>query len=270
MNQKQTAEMTVSPTIGLSPITSADLDLPGIRHAFFTRPGGVSDGIYKGLNVGIGSNDERTNVVENRRRAAEHLGTPEHMLVNPYQVHSPDVVTVTGPFEGERPKADAIVTATPGVAIAVVTADCGPILFADPKARVIGAAHAGWKGAIGGVLESTIVAMEKLGATRADIKAVLGPSISQQNYEVGPEFVSQFSAHDSANTRWFAPSTKAGHSMFDLWGYTLERLAKAGVSASVTGHCTYADEGRFFSYRRTTHRAEPDYGRQLSALMLTE
>lgn len=270
MNHEQTADTTASPTTGLSPITSADLRLPGLRHAFFTRSGGVSDGIYKGLNVGIGSNDERAKVMENRRRAAEYLGAPEHLLVNPYQVHSPDVVTVSGPFEGDRPKADAIVTATPGVAIGVVTADCGPILFADPQARVIGAAHAGWKGAIGGVLESTIAAMERLRATRANIKAVLGPSISQKNYEVGPEFVAQFTAHDPQNARWFAPSVKAGHSMFDLWGYTLERLAKAGVSASVTGHCTYADEDRFFSYRRTTHRAEPDYGRQLSALMLTE
>ena len=256
--------------VNLSPIQAPELDLPGLRHAFFTRQGGVSIGIYRGLNVGIGSSDDRAAVHENRRRAAQAFGTGPEKLMNPWQVHSPDAVIVSAPFDAERPKADGIVTNTPGLAIGVVTADCGPILFADPKARVIGAAHAGWKGAIGGVLENTIDAMEKLGATRSNILAVLGPSISQKNYEVGPEFVANFVGRDPDNHRWFIPSAKPDHSMFDMWGYTLERLRQAGVSASVTGHCTYADADRFYSFRRTTHRAEPDYGRQLSALMLTE
>ena len=252
----------------LSPIISPALNDNGIVHGFFTRHGGVSSGIYQGLNVGIGSSDERTLVEENRRRAALHLGAEPARLINPWQVHSPDAVIVSAPFEAERPKADGIVTATQGLAIAVVTADCGPILFSDAKAGVIGAAHAGWKGAIGGVLENTIAAMERLGAGRADIKAVLGPSISQENYEVGPEFVASFLNTGKDNARWFAPSKKAGHSMFDLWGYTLSRLEAAGVEASCVNRCTYADETSFYSYRRTTHRQEPDYGRQLSAIMI--
>ena len=185
----------------LSPIISPALNDNGIVHGFFTRHGGVSSGIYQGLNVGIGSSDERTLVEENRRRAALHLGAEPARLINPWQVHSPDAVTVSAPFEAERPKADGIVTATQGLAIAVVTADCGPILFSDAKAGVIGAAHAGWKGAIGGVLENTIAAMETLGAGRADIKAVLGPSISQENYEVGPEFVASFLNTGKDNAR---------------------------------------------------------------------
>ena len=252
----------------LSPIISPVLGSDSIVHGFFTRHGGVSSGIYEGLNVGIGSSDDPAKVVENRRRAALHLSADPARLVNPWQVHSPDAVIVSAPFEGERPKADGIVTATPNLAIAVVTADCGPILFSDARAGVIGAAHAGWKGAIGGVLESTIAAMETLGAKRQDIKAVLGPSISQQNYEVGPEFVASFVSVDKGNARWFAPSMKAGHSMFDLWGYTLSRLDAAGIDASCVNRCTYADETSFYSYRRTTHRQEPDYGRQMSAIMI--
>ncbi len=252
----------------LSPITSPLLSDNNIVHGFFTRHGGVSTGIYEGLNVGIGSSDERALVEENRRRAALHLGVEASRLVNPWQVHSPDAVIVNAPFEGERPKADGIVTATPGLAIAVVTADCGPILFSDSKAGVIGAAHAGWKGAIGGVLENTIAAMETLGANRANIKAVLGPSISQANYEVGPEFVATFLSHDIRNGQWFAPSKNVGHSMFDLWGYTLSRLDAAGIDAFCVNRCTYADDASFYSYRRTTHRQEPDYGRQMSAIML--
>ncbi len=254
----------------LSPIASPALDHTGIAHGFFTRHGGVSTGLYRGLNVGIGSSDERSLVEENRRRAAVHLGASPARLVNPWQVHSPDAVIVSAPFHGERPKADGIVTSTPGLAIAVVTADCGPILFCDPKARVIGAAHAGWKGAIGGVLENTITAMETLGAERSNIIAVLGPSISQPNYEVGPEFVAAFAAASKDNGRWFAPSTRAGHAMFDLWGYTLSRLEAAGVTASCVNRCTYAEEDSFYSYRRTTHRNEPDYGRQISAIMLKD
>lgn len=262
----ESANMT-EPT-ALSPITSPMLSDNNIVHGFFTRQGGVSTGIYQGLNVGNGSNDERALVEENRRRAALHLGVVSSRLINPWQVHSPDVVIVDAPFNGERPKADGIVTATPGLAIAVVTADCGPILFSDSKAGVIGAAHAGWKGAIGGVLEGTIAAMVALGANRANIRAVLGPSISQENYEVGPEFVATFLSHDSHNGQWFVPSTKVGHSMFDLRGYTVSRLEAAGVDAFSVNLCTYADEASFYSYRRSTHRQEPDYGRQMSAIML--
>lgn len=254
----------------LSPITSPALANDRIVHGFFTRQGGVSSGLYEGLNVGIGSSDDRALVEENRRRAAAHIGAKPSRLVNPWQVHSPDAVVVSAPFEGERPKADGIVTGTPGLAIAVVTADCGPVLFTDPIAGVIGAAHAGWKGAIGGVLENTVAAMETLGAKRQDIKAVLGPSISQSNYEVGPEFSAAFIKEDPANARWFAPSKRPGHFMFDLWGYTLQRLEKAGIDASCVNLCTYADESSFYSFRRTTHRNEPDYGRQLSAIMIRE
>lgn len=250
------------------PITSRTLRSDRAIHGFFTREGGVSQGLYHGLNVGIGSSDKREAVEENRRRAAIALGAEPAVVINPWQVHSPDVVVIDGPFEGDRPKADAIVTNRPGLAIGVVTADCGPVLFLDEAAGVIGAAHAGWKGALGGVLENTVEAMERLGASRANIKATLGPSISQANYEVGPEFVDVFVNAGQGNERWFMPSSRPGHSMFDLWGYTLQRLEKAGVEASCINLCTYADEGLFFSYRRTTHRKEPDYGRQLSAIML--
>jgi polyphenol oxidase len=249
-------------------ITSPALDDDGIVHGFFTRQGGVSAGIYEGLNVGFGSSDDRSLIEENRRRAALHLGADPARLTAPWQVHSPDAVIVSAPFDGERPKSDGIVTATPGLLIAVLTADCGPILFSDPEAGVIGAAHAGWKGAIGGVLENTIAAMETLGAVRSNINAVLGPSISQANYEVGPEFVGTFVSADKSNTRWFVPSFKAGHSMFDLCGYTLARLEAAGVESSCLNRCTYAEESNFYSYRRTTHRQEPDYGRQMSAIMI--
>lgn len=237
-------------------------------HGFFTRAGGVSEGLYRGLNVGIGSSDNREAVDENRRRAAAALGAKPPVVSNPWQVHSPDAVVIDRPYEGERPKADAIVTNKPGLAIGVVTADCGPILFLDEHAGVVGAAHAGWKGALGGVLENTVDAMESLGAKRDNIKAVLGPSISQANYEVGPEFVDTFMNAASGNSKWFTPSSKLGHSLFDLWGYTLDRLDKAGIEASCVNLCTYADEELFYSYRRTTHRGEPDYGRQLSAIML--
>jgi polyphenol oxidase len=265
MNQNRPSMPNIEP---VSPVLSPVLSADRVSHGFFTRLGGVSLGLYRGLNVGIGSSDNREAVEENRRRAAMALGAEPAIVINPWQVHSPDVVAIDRPFEGERPKADAIVTNTPGLAIGVVTADCGPILFFDDRAGVIGAAHAGWKGALGGVLENTVIAMERLGAKRNYIKAVLGPSISQANYEVGPEFVETFVNAGTGNGRWFEPSTKPGHSMFDLWGYTIDRLEKAGVEATCINLCTYADEERFFSYRRTTHRKEPDYGRQLSAIML--
>jgi polyphenol oxidase len=242
----------------------------GIRHAFFTRQGGVSDGIYASLNGGIGSSDEPANVQENRRRMAEALGAKHDALISVYQVHSPDAVIVEGPWRGERPKADAMVTATPGLALGITTADCGPVLFADAEARVIGAAHAGWRGAVTGVLESTIAAMERLGARRATIVAVLGPTISQKAYEVGPDFIKRFAEEAPGHERFFMETERPDHAMFDLPGFIGARLEAAGIEAFTNlGLCTYSDEERFFSYRRTTHRKEPDYGRLISAITLT-
>jgi polyphenol oxidase len=252
------------------PIRSQALDAlsaAGVRHGFFTRRGGVSNGIYGGLNVGVGSDDDRAAVIENRGRVAEWMGVPASRLVTLHQVHSADVVVVEAPFAGERPRADAMVTNRPGIALGVLTADCAPLLFADDEAGVIGAAHAGWKGALGGILENTVAAMERLGARRARIVAVLGPSIGQPNYEVGPEFVARFVAADVSSDAFFAASTRPGHALFDLAGYALARLSRAGVGAVATGECTYAREDAFFSYRRATHRNEPDYGRQMSAIV---
>ena len=254
----------------VTPILSPSLQsLSSIRHAFFGREGGVSKGLYASLNGGLGSSDIREDVVENRRRMTEYFNVPSERFLSVWQVHSPDVVAVEGPWIGERAKADAIVTATPGLAITIVTADCGPLLFADAKAGVIGAAHAGWQGAFRGVMENTIAAMEKLGAKRADIAVSIGPMLSQAHYEVGPEFVQRFLEQDASHAVFFQPSQKIGHAMFDLPAYNVARLEKAGV-----GHvenlrlCTYADERRFFSYRRTTHRKEPDYGRLISGIMI--
>ena len=240
----------------------------GIRHGYFTRVGGVSEGIYQGLNTGTGSSDDQTNVLENRRRVAEWMGVAPSHLLTAYQIHSPDVIVVREPFSGERPKADAIVTDRPGIAVCASTADCGSVLFADTQARVVGAAHAGWRGAFTGVLENTIAAMEGLGARRDNIVAVLGPSIGPNNYEVGPEFVARFIEADAGNDRYFAPSINSGHAMFDLNLYTVDRLKNAGVRAAGLGRCTYAEEDLFYSYRRGTHRGEPDYGRQVSAICL--
>jgi YfiH family protein len=243
--------------------------VPGLRHAFFTSEGGVSDGIYRSLNGGLGSHDDAANVAENRRRMAEQMGvTPEHFL-NAWQIHSPDAVVVTGPWNGtERPKADAIVTRTEGLAIGVTAADCGPILFVDASARVIGAAHAGWKGALTGVLESTIDAMEKLGADRGGIIAAIGPLIRQHSYEVGPEFVERFLDADAEHARFFRPGERDGHSMFDLASFIRMRLENAGVlMIDDIGVDTYSDP-RFFSYRRSVHRNEPDYGRHVHCIAL--
>jgi YfiH family protein len=246
------------------------LALPGIRHGWFTREGGVSQGVYGSLNTGLGSNDERANVLENRARIARAMGVEPDRLVSCYQIHSPDAVVATTPWSPvDNPQADALVTATPGLAIAVSSADCGPVLFADADAGVIGAAHAGWKGAFTGVLESTIDRMEALGAARGRIRAVVGPMISGAAYEVGPEFVERFRAAGEDVARWFRPSHAPGYAMFDLPAYIVARLAAAGVGVAVdAGLCTYADEARFFSYRRMTHRGEPDYGRHLSAITL--
>lgn len=256
-----------------SPLQSpslSDLADRGIAHGFFTRQGGVSEGLYAGLNVGLGSKDEPERIRENRARVAGWFGEDLDHLATLYQVHSPDVVVVDGPLSGDRPEADGQVTNRPGVVLGVLTADCGPVLFADADARVIGAAHAGWKGAFDGVLENTIAAMEELGAHRENIVASLGPSIAQRNYEVGPEFHERFVARNPDWARFFAPSDKEGHYLFDLPALTVSRLAAAGVKAENLDICTYADEDRFFSYRRTTHRKEPDYGRQISAIMLRE
>jgi len=246
------------------------LKLDGIRHGYFTREGGVSSGIYGSLNIGLGSDDERDRVLENRNRVAAALGVDRANLVSPFQIHSPDVIAVTGPFEDDADrKADALVTKTQGLAIGVATADCGPVLFADPDARVVGAAHSGWKGAFTGVLQNTVAAMETLGATKVGIRAVLGPTISQGAYEVGPEFHDRFVAETPENARYFVPSERSGHFMFDLPAFITDRLRDLGLKhVGGTGHCTYMDENRFFSYRRTTHRQEPDYGRQISAIAL--
>jgi YfiH family protein len=243
--------------------------VPGLRHAFFTRDGGVSGGIYAGLNGGLGSHDDPAHIAENRRRMAEHMGVAPTHLVGVHQIHSPDAVVATGPWQGGvRPKADAIVTQNEGVAISISTADCGPVLFADPKARVIGAAHAGWKGALTGVVEATIDAMEKLGADRSDMVVAIGPLIRQPSYEVGSEFVERFIDTDAENGRFFLPGERNGHSMFDLAGFIRMRLENAGVlMIDDLGVDTYSDE-RFFSYRRSVHRKEPDYGRHIHAIAL--
>ncbi|GHB30475.1 laccase domain protein [Pseudovibrio japonicus] len=242
-----------------------------IAHGFFTREGGVSSGIYKGLNVGIGSNDTREDVLENRRRVASSMGTTPEQLVTLYQIHSAKVLSVSRPFTQEDDKrADAVVTNTPGLAIGILTADCGPILFADPDNGVIGAAHSGWKGAMDGILPNTVEAMQKLGADPANITAVMGPMISQNAYEVGPEFTHRFLERSQDNQRFFVPSPKPEHSMFDLPAFIKAQLDKLGLKNIIDLElCTYADEDRFFSYRRTTHNNEPDYGRQISTIMLT-
>ena len=253
-------------------VTSPDLAaIPGLAHGFFTRRGGVSGGVYDSLNVGLGSRDDPDAVRENRARVAAALGVPAGGLANCYQVHSPDVVTLDAPFPdaAPRPKADALVTRRPGLALGVTMADCGPLLFADPEARVIGAAHAGWKGAFTGVAEATLAAMEALGARRAAIVVALGPSIRRESYEVGPEFVARFIEGAPGNARYFAPSATPGHSMFDLPAYTGDRLRAAGVGRFVDlGLDTYPDAARFFSYRRTTHRRDPDYGRMMAGIAL--
>lgn len=246
-------------------IITSDALLP--RHGFFTRKGGASSGIFAGLNCGTGSSDQAEIVAINRARVAEAMGLPVEALVSVHQVHSPDVVTVTAPLS-DKPRADAMVTATPGLALAVLTADCQPVLFADAAAGVIGAAHAGWKGAQGGVLEATLDAMEALGARRGKIAAVIGPCISQPAYEVGQEFFENFT-DDAPETRRFFVNGAGDRYLFDLPSYGLWRLREAGVGhAEWTRHCTYADPARFYSYRRTTHAGEVDYGRLISVIRL--
>ena len=243
----------------------------GIKHGFFGRKGGVSTGIYDSLNCGPGSGDMRASVMENRARASAAL-SPDAALVTLYQIHSAQAVTVSAPWEiAENPKADAFATSKSGIALGILTADCAPILLADAHAHVVGAAHAGWGGALAGVIESVLAAMERLGARRERILAAIGPCIGQSSYEVGPEFKPRFIAADPANECFFAPSERLAHWQFDLPAYVSHRLRQSGIGAVETVPiCTYASEADFFSYRRTTHRKEPDYGRQLSAIMLTD
>jgi len=244
--------------------------LPGIRHAFFTRAGGVSEGIYESMNGGLGSEDQPAKVAENRARMAAALGVKPENFLSVYQIHSPNVVVADAPWPtADRPRADAIVTRTPGLAIGIGTADCGPVLFADAQARVVGAAHAGWRGAFTGVLEATITEMEKLGAKRERIAAAAGPMISQRNYEVGQDLIDRFLQADKDNARYFADASRPGHAMFDLPRYVVDRLKRAGVTqVEDLARCTYADPVQFYSYRRSTHRKEPDYGRHINAIAL--
>ncbi|MEL6645985.1 MAG: peptidoglycan editing factor PgeF [Pseudomonadota bacterium] len=241
--------------------------LSPLRHGFFTRRGGASSGVFEGLNCGTGSTDQSDIVRINLGRVADAMEVGTDGLIRVHQVHSADAVPVTGPFD-EAPKADAVVTATPGLALSILTADCQPVLFADADAGVIGAAHAGWRGALDGVLEATLDAMEGLGATRAGTVAVIGPSISQRAYEVGPEFFETFLDADPDNARFFAGGD--GDRMhFDLPAYGLARLRTAGVGAAEwTRHCTYSDPDRFFSYRRSVHNKEADYGRLISSIRI--
>jgi polyphenol oxidase len=254
----------------LKPVTADCLvGLPGVAHGFFTRHGGVSLGGYASLNCGLGSKDDPAAVRENRGRVAAFLTANE--LVTAHQVHSATAVVAEREWTSpERPRADAIVTATPGLAVAVLTADCTPVLFADPEAGVVAAAHAGWRGAIGGVIEATLTTMEELGSRRERVRAAVGPCIGQAAYEVGPEFEQQFLAQDAANARFFTRPNPDSRPHFDLPRYTEHRLLQAGV-AEVQGltACTYALGEDFFSYRRSRAQKEADYGRQISCIALT-
>ncbi len=248
-------------------ILTSDLLSP-VRHGFFSRRGGASSGIFSGLNCGLGSSDQTEAVDLNRKRVAEAMEVDPVEMVGVHQVHSQNVVTVDAPLNGERPKADALVTNVPGLALTILTADCQPVLFADPDANVIGAAHAGWRGALDGVLEATLDTMESLGAKRENISAVIGPTISQAAYEVGPEFLDDFMAESPENARFFA-NGQGDRLQFDLPAFGLHRLRQANVgNAEWTRHCTYSDADRFYSYRRSTHANEADYGRLISAIRL--
>lgn len=251
-------------------LTAKVLQGDGVRHGFFTRQGGVSTGIYDSLNCGYGSHDDRTAVRENRARVAQALDVAAENLLTIHQVHSPTAVTVTAPWRpAEAPRGDAMVTDRPGVALGVLAADCAPVLFADARAGVIGAAHAGWRGAIGGVLDATLRAMERLGARPQATAAAIGPCIAQGSYEVGSEFHAAFIEAATANASYFLLSDRPQHYRFDLSGYVHDRLAGLGLGRiDRLDLDTYHEEERFFSYRRTTHRDEADYGRQLSAIAL--
>ena len=249
---------------------SALNDFNRIRHGFFTREGGVSQGLYGSLNCGPGSKDDPAAVRENRGRAMAMMDLPVESLATLYQAHTADVVVVTEAWPaGQSPTADAMVTNRPGIALGILTADCAPVLLADGKGGVVAAAHAGWKGALGGVLYNTVKAMVELGGKTANMVAAIGPCIGHRSYEVGPEFPDPFLAEDAHNIDFFAPSSRPGHALFDLPGYISRKLARLGViDVTRVPADTCRDEARFFSYRRTTLRGEPDYGRQLSAILL--
>jgi len=253
----------------LEPVRSALLDaIPGLKHGFFGRIGGVSDGIYASLNAGPGSNDSADAVAENRARIAASFGLTSERLLSVHQIHSADAVIADGPWDNERPRADAIVTRCPDLAISALAADCTPVLFADPKSRIVAAAHAGWRGALSGVLERTIASIERIGGSKTRLVAAIGPCIAQASYEVGPEFEAQFVENDRANARFFAPG-EGDRRKFDLKAFCAARLRAAGVSAvDVLPNDTCADEEHFFSNRRAVKRAEGDYGRNLSAIMI--
>lgn len=246
-------------------------DLPGIRHGFFTRAGGASQGIYAGLNCGPGSKDDPLHVTENRARVAQHLRAQHADVVTLYQVHSAVAITVSEPIAAaDRPRADAVVTRTPGLAVGALTADCAPVLFADPEARVVAAAHAGWRGATGGVLEATLAQMEELGADRRRIRAAVGPAINQVSYEVGPEFEAELVESCADNARYFRRPSASGRPHFDLPAYVEDRLKAARLAhVERQSPCTYANESLFYSYRRSQHRDEVDYGRQIAAIVVT-
>jgi len=246
--------------------------LPRVRHGFFTRRGGVSDGAFMGLNCGFGSDDDATKVAENRRLALMRLGVEGRPLVTAYQVHSADALIVDEPWPvAGAPKADAMVTSRPGLVLGILTADCAPVLFADPKARVVGAAHAGWRGTKSGVLERCLETMLKKGASVGAISAAVGPCIGQSSYEVGPEFHKEFLGEDAGNEKFFEPSPRQAHYLFDLGRYALKRLLAMGLaSTEFLGQDTCADADRFYSYRRGTLAGTPDYGRLLSAITITE
>jgi YfiH family protein len=251
-------------------LTAGNLSLPGVAHAFFTRAGGVSEGVYDSLNGGVGSRDDPARVGENRARMARRVGVAAERLLVPYQIHSSEALHVTAPWEAEaRPRCDGLVTDVPGLALGVTGADCGMLLFADARAGVIGACHAGWKGALTGMIAATVAAMEARGARRGDIHVALGPAIGAKSYEVGPEFVARFCAEDAGFAGFFAPSTRAGHALFDLPGFIAARVAQCEPASFVDLRVdTYANETRCFSYRRSVHREEPDYGRLVSAIAL--
>ncbi|SDG37919.1 peptidoglycan editing factor PgeF [Roseospirillum parvum] len=244
--------------------------ISGVRHAFFTRDGGVSEGVYASLNCGPGSDDEPRRVAENRTRALSRVGLKPDRLVTLFQEHGTEVVTVEAPWpEAERPHADAMVTRQPGLALGILTADCAPVLLADGEAQVVAAAHAGWKGALSGVLEATVDAMLAQGAKKERIIAGIGPCIALRSYEVGPDLIARFKAEDPASDDYFAPSRRDGHALFDLPGYVARRLSRHGVTEVMPTPCdTYREANRFFSYRRATHNQEADYGRMLSVVFL--
>jgi hypothetical protein len=254
----------------LEPLLAANLaGLPRVAHGFFTRRGGVSQGGFASLNCGFGSNDDPVAVSENRARVGAFLGA--HSVISAHQVHSATAVLADAPWSmAGRPRADAIVTTTPGLAIGVLTADCAPVLFADPEAGVVAAAHAGWRGALGGVLEATLAAMESAGARRGRTVVAIGPCIGQAAYEVGPEFEAEFLRHDAGNARFFVRESANARPHFDLAGYAERRLRAARIGNIHTQYlCTYAQSADFFSYRRSAARKEPDYGRLISAIVLT-